>query len=99
MIQSRPRSGATLVEVLVAIFVTAIGLLALLALFPLGALSMAQAIKDDRTAHLAANASALAEVYGLRNDPGLYFLGINPADGFLDPSVNGLAGLRLPPAH
>lgn len=78
----RHRSAATLVEVLVAIFVTAIGLLALLALFPLGALTMAQAIKDDRTAHAAANARAIAatltqldkdgvlllESSGIRND-------------------------------
>lgn len=53
------RSGATLMEVLVAIFVTAIGLLALLALFPLGALNMAQAIKDERAAECAGNATAV----------------------------------------
>src|SRR5437660_11496786 len=57
------RPAATLVEVLVAIFVTAIGLLALLTLFPLGALSMAQAIKDDRTAHSAKNANAIFWTY------------------------------------
>lgn len=65
----RHRSGATLVEVLVAIFVTAIGLLALLALFPLGALTMAQAIKDDRTATAAANATAAAEALNIRQSP------------------------------
>jgi hypothetical protein len=54
------QAGSTLTEVLVAIFVMAIGLLALLALFPLGALSMAQAIKDDRTAAIAADATALS---------------------------------------
>lgn len=37
--QKLHRSGVTLIEVLVAIFVAAIGLLALLALFPVGALS------------------------------------------------------------
>jgi hypothetical protein len=57
------------VEVLVAIFIMAIGLLTLLTLFPLGALSMAQAIKDDRTAHAAANATAVAEACNIRNDP------------------------------
>jgi Tfp pilus assembly protein PilV len=50
------RAGVTLIEVLVALFVTALGLLALLTLFPLGALSMAQAIKDDRVAQTAGNA-------------------------------------------
>ena len=39
------RDGATLVEVLVAIFVMGIGLLALLALFPLGVLTMEASIR------------------------------------------------------
>jgi hypothetical protein len=54
------RPGISLIEVLVAIFVMAIGLMALLTLFPLGALNMAQAIKDDRTGTAAANAAGLA---------------------------------------
>jgi len=79
MIHPRTRTGATLTEVLVAIFVMAIGLLALLTLFPLGALSMAQAIKDNRTAHSGKNAFAIYEAYnsgvagttgsGIHNDP------------------------------
>jgi prepilin-type N-terminal cleavage/methylation domain-containing protein len=52
------RPGVTLIEVLVAIFVMAVGLLALLTLFPLGALTMAQAIKDDRCGMNAANVTA-----------------------------------------
>lgn len=63
MIRKQSRRAATLTEVLVAIFVMAIGLLALLTLFPLGALSMAQAIKDNRTAHSGKNAFAIAEAY------------------------------------
>jgi hypothetical protein len=63
MIHPKTRTGATLTEVLVAIFVMAIGLLALLTLFPLGALSMAQAIKDNRTAHSGRNAFAITEAY------------------------------------
>jgi hypothetical protein len=90
----KPRSAATLVEVLVAIFVTAIGLLALLALFPLGALTMAQAIKDDRTAHAAGNAAAVGEslpqwstangfsAAGARADPLIY-----------DPTVRLVGGI------
>ena len=54
------QAGITLVEVLVAIFVMGVGLLALLQLFPVGALEMARAIKDDRTAAVAAEASALS---------------------------------------
>jgi prepilin-type N-terminal cleavage/methylation domain-containing protein len=52
-------SGVTLIEVLVAIFVASIGLLALMALFPVGALSMRQALKDSRCAQTSANAFAL----------------------------------------
>src|SRR5438445_3974978 len=69
MIQSRPRSGATLTEVLIAIFVMAIGLLSLLTLFPLGALSMAQAIKDNRTGHIAGSAASIANYRNVRADP------------------------------
>jgi prepilin-type N-terminal cleavage/methylation domain-containing protein len=52
------RNGVTLIEVLVAIFVMAIGLLSLLTLFPLGALSMAQTGKDVRTSQAETNAVA-----------------------------------------
>jgi hypothetical protein len=69
MIRTQTRSGATLTEVLVAIFVMAIGLLALLTLFPLGALSMAQAIKDGRTAQSSKNAFAIAEALNIHKDP------------------------------
>lgn len=65
----KQRRAATLVEVLVAIFVTGLGLLAMLALFPLGALNMRQAIQDSRCAHASANASAMAEVLGARRGP------------------------------
>ena len=44
------RNAVTLTEVLIAIFVLSIGLMALLSLFPLGAAQMAQALKDQRTA-------------------------------------------------
>src|SRR6516225_10384823 len=53
------RRGVTLTEVLVAIFVCGLGLMALMTLFPLGAMNMAQAIKDDRCGHAAANATAV----------------------------------------
>ena len=52
--------GVTLTEVLVALFITGIGLLALLTLFPLGALELAQAIRDDRASHLQEVADELA---------------------------------------
>jgi prepilin-type N-terminal cleavage/methylation domain-containing protein len=62
---SRPRQrrrGITLVEVLVAIFIMGIGLLALLTLFPLGALNMARAVQDDRAGAIAADAATLSDV-------------------------------------
>src|SRR5947207_2182363 len=63
------RSGVTLVEVLVAIFVMGVGMIALLTLFPLGALQMAQAIKDDRTGHAAGNAAEVAKIWDIKRNP------------------------------
>jgi prepilin-type N-terminal cleavage/methylation domain-containing protein len=57
------RSGVTLIEVLVAIFVMAIGLMALLTLFPLGALEMAQAIKDQRAADTGWDGNSALRAY------------------------------------
>ena len=56
------RTAVTLTEVLVAIFIMGIGLLAILSLFPLGAAQMAQSLKDQRCAEAAGNASALFRV-------------------------------------
>jgi hypothetical protein len=64
------RKAITLIEVLVALFVMAIGLLAVITLFPLGGLTMAQAIKDDRAATAANNGAAVAEMTNLRFDSG-----------------------------
>lgn len=57
------RRGITLIEVLVTMFVMAIGFLALLVLFPLAALSMQQSIQDQRAAECARNAEAVANMY------------------------------------
>jgi hypothetical protein len=83
------RSGSTLVEVLIAIFVMGIGLIALLTLFPLGALRMAKAIHDDKCAQFGRNANSLAVIHNIRNDldvvsaPGIpdVFVNPNPAPG------------------
>jgi hypothetical protein len=80
------RTGTTLVEVLIAIFVMGIGMLALLTLFPLGALSMAQAIQDSRAAHAAANAAALAEARGIRRNSGV--TGGFTVSGYFQPLAN-----------
>jgi prepilin-type N-terminal cleavage/methylation domain-containing protein len=92
------RSGLTLVEVLVAIFVMGIGMLAILVLFPLGALNMARALKDDRCGTIAWNADSLAIASNLRTDPTLApLLGPRsgaggdppPPAGFLPADPNG----------
>ena len=81
------RTGATLVEVLVAVFVMGIGLMALLALFPLGVLSMAQAIQDDRAAHSAADATSLAVAMNLHRDPNIVAAFTNPGQDPTNPNV------------
>lgn len=60
------RRALTLIEVLVTLFIMSIGMLALLVLFPLGALSMAQALKDDRCASTAAMAENVAIATNVR---------------------------------
>jgi hypothetical protein len=87
------RAGVTLLEVLIAIFVVALGLLALLTLFPLGALSMAQALKDDRVAQTSANAVSTLKALNVLTDSGITTAmtsNVNQGDGpsypvFFDP--------------
>ena len=52
------RPGLTLVEVLTALFIMALGTIAILTLFPLGAIQMGQAIRDSRSTESAAIAEA-----------------------------------------
>ena len=65
----RQRRGVTLVEVLAAIGIMGIGMLAILVLFPLGAMSMARALKDDRAGTIAWNADSICTAMDYRNDP------------------------------
>ncbi|MBI1913631.1 MAG: prepilin-type N-terminal cleavage/methylation domain-containing protein [Planctomycetes bacterium] len=90
------RPGITLVEVLVAILITGVGLLALLVLFPLGALEMAQAVKDDRAGHVKHNAAAFASIVwpnggptGLRTDPDVQNGMLNPNGANPSPYPGG----------
>ncbi len=76
-----PRRGLTLIEVLVAIFIMGIGLISLMVLFPLGALYMSNANKDDLAGHAATNATSLAIAFNLRNDPNVVPLFSNPGNG------------------
>ena len=89
------RPAVTLMEVLIAMFIMAIGMMALLALFPVGAVSMAQALKDDRCAY----ASVMAENVAIANNLRYGDLVVNTA---LASSASGLvyvdayAGQQIP---
>ena len=88
------RPAATLLEVLVSIFIMGIGMLAILVLFPLGALSMAQAIRDDRAAQAASAAAAVANAKDIRRDTAIY----NPSasfDVYLNPAPGVLTNADL----
>jgi hypothetical protein len=92
-IEMQSRKGATLIEVLVAIFVMGIGLIALLTLFPLGALRMAQAIQDEKCAISVVDANAIATMKDIRNDPGvesppLFSSSLPRLSAFKDPLKN-----------
>jgi hypothetical protein len=82
------RTAVTLVEVLVAIFVMAIGMLALLTLFPIGALSFGQALKDDRCANAVYTANALANARDVRTDSTVQTALDTPPSGYT-VDVNG----------
>jgi len=60
---NRRRAGLSLIEVLVAMFIMAIGMISLFVLFPYGALQMLQAVKDDRCAYSADNAHVTAALF------------------------------------
>src|SRR5437764_12521596 len=57
------RPGLSLTEVLVALFVMALGTIAILTMFPLGMLQMGQALKDDRTSQAASSADGYMRWY------------------------------------
>lgn len=67
------RPGLSLTEVLVALFIMGIGTIAVLTLFPLGALNMAQALRDDRTTQSSAQAGAFFRWYwqDAKDKPGI----------------------------
>ena len=60
MTTTNTRRAVTLTEVLIAIFLMGIGLMAVLSLFPLGAAQMAQALQDQRASEAATTAAGFA---------------------------------------
>jgi hypothetical protein len=86
------RPAVTLIEALMAIFVMAIGLLALLTLFPLGALQMAQALRDQRAKEMSDTATCMYKTFQLGNDaivnaPGSFTQGGPTAISVTNPSA------------
>jgi hypothetical protein len=57
------RNGLTLVEVLTALFILALGVIAILTMFPLGASQMAFAVRDNRSTEAAFNADSYMRTY------------------------------------
>jgi hypothetical protein len=95
---SRRRSGISLAEVLIAIFVMGIGLLGILSLFPLAALNMAQAIKDENSAQLNQSATAMARAWWKEETPYPPVLYPNPPSPYrYDPLFNVMSDVNFPP--
>ena len=82
-------AGVTFVELLAALMAAGIGLLAILAIFPLGALEMARAIKDDRTAAVAAQARDLSETGEALLARTMGFVQVSMSKGSADPDQAG----------
>lgn len=83
----RGRPGITLVEVLAAIFILGVGALAVLVLFPLGALKMAKSLQYSRCGTIANNADATAIMFDLRQDPAV----VNAIKDGVAPAGSGYA--------
>ena len=57
------RPAVTLMEVLVAIFILSIGMVSVMAFFPIGALNMVRSVRDQRTAQLAVNSNTILHTW------------------------------------
>lgn len=83
------RPGVSLLEVLVAIFIMAIGTLAILTLFPIGAVTMSNALRDTRCAEAAGTASALAKAWDVRGSLATSLFDSAATSGYPAPSTTG----------
>lgn len=90
MTRSR-RSGFTLIEILISLSVLTIGLVGILALFPVGLQNSKQAIEDTVSANIAESVKS-GIVQSLKMKPA----GVDLVDFFHDGSPTGLQ-FRLPP--
>jgi len=95
-VRLRHRPGVTLLEVVIAIFIMAIGMLALLTLFPVGAIEMGRALRSNRCASSSVLADSLAVVQDLRHDPIVVNnIGGNDPAGWTDAYLNPFAGTTV----
>jgi len=89
----RVRPGVTLLEVLIAIFIMGIGLLALLTLFPIGATTMYNAMRDARDAEAGYNGKSVCFAQNIPHDVQVlpwYMSGPGtPGNPALPPEWNG----------
>ena len=65
---SSPRQGLTLLEVLITIFVMAIGFLSVLTLFPLAARKIIRSIDSDRASLISGNSGLALNILGFKKD-------------------------------
>jgi hypothetical protein len=89
------RPGLSLLEVIVALFVMALGMISLLTLFPLGAIQMGQALRNARAAETAMQADTHMRLWWQRDvveRPG----NEDPAFAVLDNPGSGLPAFAPP---
>ena len=67
-LRSNSRQGLTLLEVLITIFVMAIGFLSVLTLFPLAAKKIIRSIDSDRASLLSGNSGLALNILGFKRD-------------------------------
>ena len=67
MTRTSRRTGLSLVEVLTALFIVALGVIAILTMFPLGASQMAIAVRENRSMEAAFSADAQMRSYWKHN--------------------------------
>jgi len=73
--EARHRKGFTLTEVLIAMFVMAIGMISLMALYPAAWQQMKWALDNEQVARAAANAQATTEIPHMQVTPGGVLMG------------------------
>jgi len=92
------RPGLGLLEVIVAMFVMALGMISLLTLFPLGAIQMGQALRDARAAETAMQADTQMRLWWQQYvvEKGLATGIEDTAFTFFDNPQNGMPTLPIP---